>query len=190
MCFYNIFIVSILIKYMHKYNMRMLFIIKILFLKNLILRSIILFERLIRLFSRENSEIRYYNTIIFSRKKQYYALRQPKLLCLLSLLLRTFNSLKSAGEQSTEYNSLRLIYFVRFILFAWIFFSLDFALRLARSNIAKKIVSLENSARKASNNLFISFRILKYIFLYINVVNYKRLHLFLSHPYANISRKY
>lgn len=53
-------------------------------------------------------------------------LRQPKLLCLLSLLLRTFNSLKSAGEQSTEYNSLGLIYFVRFILFAWLF-SLDWA---------------------------------------------------------------
>jgi len=45
-------------------------------------------------------------------------LRQPKLLCLLSLLLQTFNSLTLAVEQSTEYNSLRLIYFVRFILFA------------------------------------------------------------------------
>lgn len=142
---------------MHKYNIHMLFIIKIQFLENLILRSIILFERLIRLFSRENSEIRYYNAIIFSRKKQHYALRQPKLLCLLSLLLRTFNSLKSAGEQSTEYNSLRLIYFVRFILFTCLFFLLTLV-RL--SNIAKKIVSLENSARKASNNvsLFSGFK--------------------------------
>lgn len=83
----------------------------------------------LRLFIRENSEIRYYSTVIFSRRKQYYVynvLRQPKLLCLLSLLLWTFNSLKSAGEQSTKYNSLRLIYFVRFILFAWLF-SLDWA---------------------------------------------------------------
>lgn len=55
---------------------------------------------------------------LYSREGNSTMLRQPKLLCLLSLLLRMFNSLKSADEQSTEYNSLGLIYFVRFILFA------------------------------------------------------------------------
>jgi len=170
---------------MHKYNIHMLFIIKIQFLENLILRSIILFEWLIRLFSRENSEIRYYNAIIFSRKKQHYALRQPKLLCLLSLLLRTFNSLKSAGEQSTEYNSLRLIYFVRFILFTCLFFSwLWYALAISRKRSFHS-----RTPREKRQTTSLSFRVLKHIFLYINVINYERLHLFLSHPLANVSAK-
>lgn len=90
-------------------------------------------------------------------------LRQPKLLCLLSLLLRTFNSLKSAGEQSTEYNSLRLIYFVRFILFAWLF-SLHWA--------APCIAISRKRYTRTSANVKQPFRVLKHVFLYINIVNY------------------
>jgi len=112
------------------------------------------------------------------------ALRQAKLLCLLSLLPRTFNSLKSAGEQSTEYNSLRLIYVVRFILFAYPFFPAATRGALqARSATSRREIAPERDLLRAfkrrpfeSSNGFPSLpsSLDAYIYIYILILQITR----------------
>lgn len=136
---------------------------------------------------------------LYSRQSKQYRARcvnRSYYVCFLCCSERwTFNSLKSAGEQSTEYNSLRLIYLVRFILFACPFFppSAWSAPRASR-DIAKKIVS-EREFRWTSNGGLLGLQTsLSFSFsfspsLYINVVNYERLCTCRSRSLASVSRK-